>query len=147
MLADPTQQRGELARHRHRASSGDIGPLSSRTFSSSVRQLLQRRRDRLRMRVHNSSLLPCPIRYAYRRSLETDIQACKHSRRCSPSFAGNQQLKGSPFRREQQPHVLVEARIRFTAPFNMSGHPTLTLPGGKTEDGAWLAAKRSKSSS
>ncbi len=29
----------------------------------------------------------------------------------------------------------VEARIRFTAPFNMSGHPTLTLPGGKTADG------------
>jgi len=28
-----------------------------------------------------------------------------------------------------------EARLRFTAPFNMSGHPTLTLPGGKTEDG------------
>ncbi len=28
-----------------------------------------------------------------------------------------------------------EARIRFTAPFNMSGHPTLTLPGGKTADG------------
>ena len=29
----------------------------------------------------------------------------------------------------------VEARLRFTAPFNMSGHPTLTLPGGKTVDG------------
>ena len=29
----------------------------------------------------------------------------------------------------------VEARIRFTAPFDMSGHPTLTLPGGKTADG------------
>jgi len=28
-----------------------------------------------------------------------------------------------------------EARLRFTAPFNMSGHPTLTLPGGKTVDG------------
>jgi amidase len=28
-----------------------------------------------------------------------------------------------------------EARIRFTAPFNMSGHPTLTLPGGETADG------------
>ena len=25
-----------------------------------------------------------------------------------------------------------EARLRFTAPFNMSGHPTLTLPGDKT---------------
>jgi amidase len=29
----------------------------------------------------------------------------------------------------------VEARLRFTAPFDMSGHPTLTLPGGKTTDG------------
>lgn len=29
----------------------------------------------------------------------------------------------------------VQARIRLTAPFNMSGHPTLTLPGGKTDDG------------
>jgi amidase len=29
----------------------------------------------------------------------------------------------------------VEARIRLTAPFNMSGHPTITLPGGKTESG------------
>ena len=29
----------------------------------------------------------------------------------------------------------VEARMRFTAPFDMSGHPTLTLPGGKTADG------------
>jgi amidase len=28
-----------------------------------------------------------------------------------------------------------EARIRLTAPFDMSGHPTLTLPGGKTADG------------
>jgi amidase len=29
----------------------------------------------------------------------------------------------------------IEARLRFTAPFDMSGHPTLTLPGGKTTDG------------
>ena len=29
----------------------------------------------------------------------------------------------------------VEARLRFTAPFDMSGHPTLTLPGGKTDSG------------
>jgi amidase len=29
----------------------------------------------------------------------------------------------------------IEARIRFTAPFDMSGHPTLTLPGNKTGDG------------
>jgi amidase len=28
-----------------------------------------------------------------------------------------------------------EARARFIAPFNMSGHPTLTLPGGETGDG------------
>jgi amidase len=28
-----------------------------------------------------------------------------------------------------------EARMRFTAPFDMSGHPTLTLPGNKTSDG------------
>ena len=29
----------------------------------------------------------------------------------------------------------VEGRLRFTAPFDMSGHPTLTLPGGQTKDG------------
>ena len=29
----------------------------------------------------------------------------------------------------------VEARLRFTAPFDMSGHPTLTVPGGMTADG------------
>jgi amidase len=29
----------------------------------------------------------------------------------------------------------IEARLRFTAPFDMSGHPTLTLPGGRTKDG------------
>jgi amidase len=29
----------------------------------------------------------------------------------------------------------MEARLRFTAPFDMSGHPTLTLPGNKTRDG------------
>ena len=29
----------------------------------------------------------------------------------------------------------IEARLRFTAPFDMSGHPTLTLPGGTTHDG------------
>jgi len=27
------------------------------------------------------------------------------------------------------------ARIRFTAPFNMSGSPSLTLPGGATKEG------------
>ena len=26
-------------------------------------------------------------------------------------------------------------RLRYTAPFDMSGHPTLTLPGGMTRDG------------
>jgi len=29
----------------------------------------------------------------------------------------------------------IEARLRFTAPFDMSGHPTLTLPGSTTKDG------------
>ena len=29
----------------------------------------------------------------------------------------------------------VAARLRYTAPFDMSGHPTLTLPGGITSDG------------
>jgi amidase len=29
----------------------------------------------------------------------------------------------------------VAARLRFTAPFDLSGHPTLTLPGGMTSDG------------
>ncbi|HJZ33457.1 MAG TPA: amidase [Hyphomicrobiaceae bacterium] len=29
----------------------------------------------------------------------------------------------------------VEARLRFTAPFDMSGHPTLTVPGGITSAG------------
>ena len=26
-------------------------------------------------------------------------------------------------------------RLRYTAPMDMSGHPTLTLPGGMTRDG------------
>jgi amidase len=29
----------------------------------------------------------------------------------------------------------IAARLRYTAPFDMSGHPTLTLPGGMSEDG------------
>ena len=29
----------------------------------------------------------------------------------------------------------IAARLRYTAPFDMSGHPTLTLPGGLTVDG------------
>jgi amidase len=31
--------------------------------------------------------------------------------------------------------AVIEASRRFITPFNMSGHPTLTLPGGKTADG------------
>lgn len=31
--------------------------------------------------------------------------------------------------------VAVAARLRYTAPFDLSGHPTLTLPGGLTADG------------
>jgi amidase len=38
----------------------------------------------------------------------------------------------SPARRTP---AATEARIRYTAPFDMSGHPTLTLPGNKTGDG------------
>src|SRR5690606_14483885 len=33
----------------------------------------------------------------------------------------------------------LEALIRFTAPFDMSGHPTITLPAGFTRDAAPLA--------
>ncbi len=29
----------------------------------------------------------------------------------------------------------VAARLRYTAPFDLSGHPTLTLPGGLSADG------------
>jgi amidase len=29
----------------------------------------------------------------------------------------------------------VAARLRYTAPFDLSGHPTLTLPGGMTAEG------------
>ena len=29
----------------------------------------------------------------------------------------------------------IAARLRYTAPFDMSGHPTITLPGGRTADG------------
>jgi amidase len=29
----------------------------------------------------------------------------------------------------------VAARLRYTAPFDLSGHPTLSLPGGMTADG------------
>jgi amidase len=31
--------------------------------------------------------------------------------------------------------AMVGMRLRYTAPFDMSGHPTLTLPGGMTHDG------------
>jgi amidase len=30
---------------------------------------------------------------------------------------------------------MVAMRLRYTAPFDMSGHPTLTLPGGFTDGG------------
>ena len=33
------------------------------------------------------------------------------------------------------PPQTTAARLRYTAPFDMSGHPTLTLPGGVTSDG------------
>jgi amidase len=29
----------------------------------------------------------------------------------------------------------IASRLRYTAPLDMSGHPTLTLPGGMTADG------------
>jgi amidase len=29
----------------------------------------------------------------------------------------------------------IASRLRYTAPIDMSGHPTLTLPGGMTDDG------------
>jgi amidase len=29
----------------------------------------------------------------------------------------------------------IASRLRYTAPIDMSGHPTLTLPGGFTADG------------
>jgi amidase len=32
------------------------------------------------------------------------------------------------------PHYIA-GRLRYTAPFDMSGHPTLTLPGALTSDG------------
>ena len=38
-------------------------------------------------------------------------------------------LDMSPARRTPE---AVQARIRITAPFDMSGHPALTLPGGTT---------------
>ena len=37
----------------------------------------------------------------------------------------------------------VAARLRYTAPFDLSGHPTLTLPGGITTDGRAASASRS----
>jgi amidase len=33
------------------------------------------------------------------------------------------------------------ARLRFTAPFDMSRHPTLTLPGGQTADGLQIVGR------
>jgi peptidoglycan hydrolase-like protein with peptidoglycan-binding domain len=52
--------------------------------------------------------------------LKPTSKTCKHSHRCSPSFAGNQQLKGSPFRRSsnliywmyQRNHQMAEPVLR-----------------------------------
>jgi amidase len=35
--------------------------------------------------------------------------------------------------------TLVSALLRYTAPLDMTGHPTITLPGGFTEAGMPLA--------
>jgi amidase len=48
------------------------------------------------------------------------------------NFAAPTLADMSPARRTP---AATEARIRFTAPFDMSGHPTLTLPSNKTSDG------------
>ncbi len=45
--------------------------------------------------------------------------------------AGSLALEGSIAPRDST----VAARLRYTAPFDMSGHPTLTLPGGMNGDG------------
>jgi amidase len=45
----------------------------------------------------------------------------------TPSLAGLKAAGRTP--------ETTKARLRYTAPFDMSGHPTLTLPGGITTDG------------
>ena len=45
----------------------------------------------------------------------------------APSLAGLKAAGRTP--------ETTKARLRYTAPFDMSGHPTLTLPGGVTTDG------------
>jgi amidase len=45
----------------------------------------------------------------------------------APSLAGMQAAGRTP--------ATIASRLRYTAPFDMSGHPTLTLPGGMTADG------------
>ena len=45
----------------------------------------------------------------------------------TPSLAGMKAAGRTP--------QTTAARLRYTAPFDMSGHPTLTLPGGITADG------------
>jgi amidase len=45
----------------------------------------------------------------------------------APSLAGLKAAGRTP--------ETTKARLRYTAPFDMSGHPTLTLPGGITADG------------
>jgi len=49
----------------------------------------------------------------------------------SPTVAAMQALAQTP--------SLVSALLRYTAPFDMSGHPTITLPGGVTDAGMPLA--------
>jgi amidase len=51
-------------------------------------------------------------------------------------------LSGPPPRLDEMTAVMPTSpstRIRFTAPFNMTGSPTITLPGGFTADGVPLA--------
>lgn len=45
----------------------------------------------------------------------------------APSLAGMKAAGRTP--------QTIAARLRYTAPFDLSGHPTLTLPGGMTADG------------
>ena len=49
----------------------------------------------------------------------------------SPTVAAMQTLGETP--------TLVSALLRYTAPFDMTGHPTITLPGGFTDTGMPLA--------
>jgi amidase len=71
-------------------------------------------------------------RLAFRGELNTlfreiDLLIVPAMNRAAPTLA---EMTGAP-----PVPAAVEARLRFTSPFNMSGHPTLTLPGGKTAGG------------